>query len=171
MEVGRSWLYKQQVERRRKNRLKGPQLYDLARLENDIRQLEWKRLESIHEANAEDAEDNAALFDLNLGLKEFRDEWNKAVKQHAVVAVTYLARYHPMFRRLDVRTCPVFNLIYRSASMPPIPDTGPEPTLYQLWTPSAYDDGKDDGSKEALWRARSNRAKRRSVLAHYDRVY
>ena len=73
---GLSWFYKQQVERRRKNRLKGPQLYDLAKLENDIRQLEWKRLESIHEANAEDAEYNAALFDLNLGLKEYRDEWN-----------------------------------------------------------------------------------------------
>ena len=170
MEVGRSWFYKEQVERRRKKRLKGPQLYDLAKLENDIRQLEWKRLESIHEAIAEDRKHNSSLFDLNLGLKEFRDEWNKAVKQHAVVAVTYLARYHPMFRRLDVRTCPVFNLIYRSASMPSIPDTGPEPTLYQLWTPSAYD-GEDDGSKEALWRARKNRAKRRSVLAHYDRVW
>ena len=79
MEVGRSWFYKEQVERRRKKRLKGPQLYDLAKLENDIRQLEWKSLESIYEANAEDAEDYAALFSLDLGLNEYREEWNKAL--------------------------------------------------------------------------------------------
>ena len=92
-------------------------------------------------------------LDLNLGLNEYREEWDKAVKQHAVVAVTYLSRYHPAFRQLDVSK--VFCLIYRFASMPSVPDTGPVPTLRQLWA--------DD-------KARTQRAKRRSVVAYYDRV-
>ena len=129
---GRSWTYEDQVERRRERRRKGPQLYDLTKLEEDTRQLEWKRLEYMHDA-AEYSDMPARNFsmcnvlDLNLGLNEYREEWDKAVKQHAVVAVTYLSRYHPAFRQLDVSK--VFCLIYRFASMPSVPDTGPVPTL------------------------------------------
>ena len=41
MKSGRSWTYEEQVERRRERRRKGPQLYDLTKLEEDTRQLEW----------------------------------------------------------------------------------------------------------------------------------
>ncbi len=50
MKSGRSWSYEEQVERRREGRLKGPQLYNLTKLEEDTRHLEWKRLEYMHEA-------------------------------------------------------------------------------------------------------------------------
>ena len=49
MESGRSWSYEVEVERRRERRRKGPQLYDLTKLEEDTRHLEWKRLEYMHE--------------------------------------------------------------------------------------------------------------------------
>ena len=40
MKSGRSWTYEEQVERRRKRRRKGPQLYDLTQLKEDIRHLQ-----------------------------------------------------------------------------------------------------------------------------------
>ncbi len=59
---------------------------------------------------------------------EYREKWDKGIKQHALVAVTYLLRYHPVFlhaRQIDVRAVTALMcLIYRFASMHSDPDTG-----------------------------------------------
>ena len=138
-----------EVGRRRKRRKALP-LYDFTKLEGEIRECEWGRLESMHLA-AQRSEFGwryyvhphlhdfnfrwyqREVLECNLGLNDCYEEWDKAAKRHALVAVTYLSRYHPVFSKLDVRTCKVFWLIYRSACMPSYPDTGPAPTLEQLW--------------------------------------
>ena len=93
-------------------------------------------------------------FDCNLSLNESHEKWDKAIKYHALVAVTYLSRYHPVFRQMDARV--VMRVIYRFASMPSDPDTGPKPTVEQLWA----------------WMLPEDRNERRkSVLDFYDRVF
>ena len=134
MEVGThcSYLFIMEDKRCRKRR-KGPQLYDLTKIKEDIRRFERKSRECIHLA-AEMSEKSGSesrshlreAFDFNSGLNEYRDEWDNAIKLHAVVAVTCLSRYHPVFRQIDIPE--LFCLIYRFASMPSVPDTGPVPT-------------------------------------------
>ena len=154
---------------RRRKRPKGPPLYNLSELEDTIRKQEWLRAESMHDA-AEKAENRhwsppgSVIQPLestllhNLSLNAWHEEWNKATRLHALVAVTYISRYHSFFRCIDVGK--VFSLIFRFACMPSVPDTGPAPTVRQLW---AHPDGE-------LWRARIQRARQRSVLAFYNRV-
>ena len=154
---------------RRRKRPKGPPLYNLAELEDTIRKHEWLRAESMHDA-AERAENRhssppgsvirpleSSLLQ-NLSLNALHEEWNKATRLHALVAVTYISRNHSFFRCINVSK--VFSLIFRFTCMPSVPDTGPAPTVRQLW---ADPNGK-------LWKARLQRARQRSVLACYNRV-
>ena len=110
---------------RRRKRRKGPLLYDLTKIEDDydltkieddIRHCEWKRLEHMHLA-AERSEFRERLlycdgpswhqrsaFDCNLSLNAIHEKWDKAIKLHLLVAVTYLSRYHPVFRQMDAES-------------------------------------------------------------------
>ena len=164
-----------EVGRRRKRRNARPlyePLYDFTKIEREIKECEWGRLESMHLA-AQRSERGwryyvhphlhdfnfrwyqSEVLESNLGLNDCYKEWDKASKRHALVAVTYLSRYHPVFSKLDVCTCKVFCLIYGFASMPSYPDTGPAPTLEQLWCwlPHQY-----------------QIAKRTLVVDYYDRI-
>ena len=65
---------------------------------------------------------------------------NKATVRHARYAVEYLARRHPAFRSMETfrpgqdKIVGVMSIIYDYAKVPSYSDTGPQPTVRELFT-------------------------------------
>ena len=87
---------------------------------------------------------------------------NKATVRHARYAVEYLARRHPAFRSMETfrgdKIVGVMRIIYDYAKVPPsYPDTGPQPTVRELFTSGERRDTLNPRYIEL-------------ILGHYDQV-
>ena len=75
----------------------------------------------------------------NLELNDLCRLRNKATVRHARYAVVYLARRHPAFRSMETfrpgqdKIVGVMSIIYDYAKVPSYPDTGPQPTVRELF--------------------------------------
>ena len=162
--------------RHRKRRHKGLPRYSLTKIESEIRDCEEECLVYMHLAamsftfydcerprllmerdpsyawqNENRLEYLANALMCNIELNICCEQWSKAIKLHALVAVTFLRRWHPVFRQSDLRV--VLRLIYHYASMPSYPNTRRELTVRELFA--------DDPLRQGAIRL---------VLEHYDRV-
>ena len=75
----------------------------------------------------------------NLELNDLCRLRNKATVRNARYAVVYLARKHPAFRSMETfrpgedKIVGVMGIIYDYAKVPSYPDTGPQPTVRELF--------------------------------------
>jgi hypothetical protein len=127
-----------------------------------IRHAEENRGESAAVKNRERERSKFLVESLrcNLELNDLCRLRNKATVRHAFLAVMYLARRHPAFRSMEAfrqkKIVGVMRIIYDYAKVPSYPDTGPQPTVRELF----HSDPEDTLNPRYI----------ALILRHYDQV-